>query len=174
MWWRRVYKRVLELGLVVQILEFGLAVALLFLFDDELCLLSPLKVSRIGGTRAGGLGLGWSRTRPRSRQVCELGRVLCQHLEAKLLQFVLGERQLHVEDLEHLEFNLSNVPATEDASDVRPVAVAMRGVDGILEWGTGKISDCGSKREMWRTLVARISAPINSWCRIHSTAGTSK
>jgi hypothetical protein len=69
---------------------------------------------------------------PRTHKVCELGRVCIEHIEAKLLQFILGERQSHIEDFKHLEFYLSNVPRAEDASDVNPVAVAVRSVDSIL------------------------------------------
>ena len=57
-------------------------------------------------------------------------------LEAKLLQLILSEGQLHVKDLEHLEFHLPNVPATKDASDIRPLAVLDGRIEGILEWQT--------------------------------------
>lgn len=66
----------------------------------------------------------------------ELGRVCSEDLDAKLLQFFLGERQPHIKNFEHLEFHLSNVPATEDAGGVRPVTVTVRGLDGILDQRT--------------------------------------
>jgi len=69
----------------------------------------------------------------------EFRRVLGKDLEAELFQLFLSYGQPHTEDLKHLEFHLSNVPATEDASDTRPIAVGGGEIEGILErqtrWG---------------------------------------
>ena len=59
--------------------------------------------------------------------------VLSEDLEAELFQLFLSYGQPHAEDFEHLEFHISDVPATEDASDTRPIAVGMGKVEGILE-----------------------------------------
>ena len=70
------------------------------------------------------------------REVREFGRVRSENLKAKLPQFFLREGQLHIEDLEHLEFHLPDVPATKGAGDVRPVTVAVGRIKGILRCRT--------------------------------------
>jgi len=67
------------------------------------------------------------------RKVRELGRVCSEDLEAKLPQLVLCEGQPHVKNFEHLQFHLSNIPATEGAGDVHPVTVVVGRIEGILK-----------------------------------------
>lgn len=63
----------------------------------------------------------------------ELGRVFSEDFEAESPQLFLGYGQPHIKDLKHLEFHLSNIPATEDAGDIRPFTVGVGKIEGILE-----------------------------------------
>ena len=69
-----------------------------------------------------------------TRKVREFGRIRSEDLEPELFQLSLGQGQPHIEEFEHLEFDLSNVPATEDTGHFRPVTVMVGRVEGILEW----------------------------------------
>lgn len=66
-------------------------------------------------------------------KVRELGRIFSEDLQAELPQLFLNYGQPHTEDFEHLEFHHPNIPATEDASDARPVTVGVGKIEGILE-----------------------------------------
>ena len=89
---------------------------------------SPISCEREWGfLDSGGACVFWTC------KVGELGRVFGDDLLADLSQLFLSYGQAHTEDFEHLEFHLPNVPTTEDASDIRPIAVGVGEIEGILE-----------------------------------------
>ena len=172
LWWRRVDVGVFELRLVVQLvkLELGLgfAVALVILLDGELGLPPLRRICHVGRARARFLRLGRSRGWFWLREVGELGRVRSEDLEAKLPQLFLGEGQFHIKDFEHLEFHLSNVPATEDTGDVRPITVAVGRIEGILRGRTGM-----NERKISNRVESRKNARCGEpWWRGSTRRGT--
>ena len=128
----------------------GLAIPLIIPFNGELGFLlvneCPISEEREWGSLCpGGSWVFWSR------KVRE-GRVFSEDLKAELPQLLLGHGQPHIKDFEHLKFDLSNVPATESAGDIRPIAVGVGEIEGILCKGANvsgerKISDHEQSRE---------------------------
>ena len=78
--------------------------------------------------------MGWFRT----RNVRELGRIRGEDLEPELFQLLLSQGEPHIEDFEHLEFHLSNVPTTKNAGNFRPVTIVVGRIEGILQWQDAK------------------------------------